>query len=89
MLTSETKPPHPLIARDLLCELTACIGCIRPNKIPKMTTVAFGAITVTGNVSVYAHIMDINTTVPHLLNKSQKMGWGGGGGGGLSCSFLR
>ena len=31
-----------------------------------MTIVAFGAITDTRNVSIYIHIMDINTTAPHL-----------------------
>ena len=36
-------------------------GCIPPNKIPYTTIVTFGAITDTGNVSIYIHIMDINT----------------------------
>ena len=31
-------------------------------------------ITDTWNVSIYLHIMDQNTTVSHLWNKSQKMG---------------
>ena len=35
-----------------------------------MTTIAFRAVTDTGNM----HIMDINTTAPHLRNKSQILG---------------
>ena len=30
-----------------------------------MTIVEFGAITDTGNVSVYIHMTDINTIAPH------------------------
>ena len=41
------------------------------------TCVAFGATVDTWNVSVYIHIVDKNTTVPHLWNKSQKMWWAG------------
>ena len=48
-------------------------GCIPPNKIPQ-TTLVSGAITDAWNVSIYIYIMDINTTAPHLWNKSQKMG---------------
>ena len=36
------------------------IGCIPASKIPKIIIVAFGAITETGNISIYMHIMDIN-----------------------------
>ena len=43
-----------------------CIGCTPPNQIPYTTIVAFGAITDTWNVSVYIHIMNTNTTAPHL-----------------------
>ena len=35
-------------------------GCIPPNTIPRTTVVVFGAITDTGNISIYIHIMDIN-----------------------------
>ena len=31
-----------------------------------MIIVAFGTITDTGNISIYIHIMDINTTAPHI-----------------------
>ena len=37
-----------------------------------MTIVAFGATTDIWNVSIYIHIMDINTSAPHLSNRK----WG-------------
>ena len=43
-----------------------CQGCIPPSKIIKMTIIEFVAITDTWNISIYIHIMDINTTAPHL-----------------------
>ena len=36
--------------------------CIPQNNIPQMTTVAFGAIIDTWNISIYTHIMDTITT---------------------------
>ena len=46
-------------------------GCIPPNKI-LYTTIAFGAITDRGNVSIYIHIMDkiyyrVHTTKEKLI----------------------
>ena len=41
------------------------MGCIPPNKTPQTTIVAFGAITDIWNVSIYMHIMNINTTALH------------------------
>ena len=40
--------------------LKALVGCILANKNPKMIIVAFGSISVRGNVSSYINIMDIN-----------------------------
>ena len=36
---------------------------IPPNTIPQMTIVSFVALIDTGNVSIYIHIMDINSMV--------------------------
>ena len=36
--------------------------------------VTFGALNETGNVSIYTHTRDINTSTPHPLNKSQQLG---------------
>ena len=36
------------------------IGCIPSSKFSKIIIVAFGAITETGNISIYMHIVDIN-----------------------------
>ena len=56
------------------------MGCIPPNKTPQTTIVAFGAITDIWNVSIYIHIMNINTTALHR-NITEN--------GALICSFLR
>ena len=56
------------------------IMCIPPNKIPYTTMLPFVAITDTGIVSIYIHIMDINTTgciPPNKIIQTTMLKFGG------------